>query len=288
MMTSAVRGSGGKQGSGRGGPLGNHQASRAAGGHGAERPGGAAIGGLETGTVPSPFQIIAERTDVPVAAYFPPDSRQGQAGAASGVDGAPDDDVCRYVGRPSRDGAVGILHGGIDPWVIDFGSPDKVEGGMQRNLADHVVALTKPSTPSRRHRARRPPGGLFAGRHVRLPDGGLPPSKDLASIVGFGSPVDTLAALPMVPPSGCRGRRLHGRSRVQPIDIPGWMARTGFQMLDPIKTAKARIDFCVSFTTAKPCCRANNNAGSSILRDGSPGRGRRFPNCSSGSSPTTG
>ena len=27
------------------------------------------------------------------------------------------------------------------------------------------------------------------------------------------------------------------------IDIPGWLARTGFQMLDPIKTAQSRIDF---------------------------------------------
>jgi putative long chain acyl-CoA synthase len=27
------------------------------------------------------------------------------------------------------------------------------------------------------------------------------------------------------------------------IDIPGWLARTGFQMLDPIKTAQSRLDF---------------------------------------------
>src|ERR1700759_5764625 len=27
------------------------------------------------------------------------------------------------------------------------------------------------------------------------------------------------------------------------LDIPSWMARTGFQMLDPLKTAKARVDF---------------------------------------------
>ncbi len=27
------------------------------------------------------------------------------------------------------------------------------------------------------------------------------------------------------------------------IDIPGWLARTGFQMLDPIKTAQSRVDF---------------------------------------------
>src|SRR5258705_721171 len=27
------------------------------------------------------------------------------------------------------------------------------------------------------------------------------------------------------------------------IDIPGWLARAGFQMLDPIKTAQSRLDF---------------------------------------------
>ena len=27
------------------------------------------------------------------------------------------------------------------------------------------------------------------------------------------------------------------------LDIRGWLARTGFQMLDPFKTAKARVDF---------------------------------------------
>src|ERR1044071_4936284 len=27
------------------------------------------------------------------------------------------------------------------------------------------------------------------------------------------------------------------------IDIPSWLARTGFQMLDPIKTAQSRFDF---------------------------------------------
>ena len=27
------------------------------------------------------------------------------------------------------------------------------------------------------------------------------------------------------------------------LDVPGWLARTGFQMLDPIKTAQSRLDF---------------------------------------------
>ncbi|WP_042906990.1 acyl-CoA synthetase, partial [Mycobacterium avium] len=70
-------------------------------------------------------------------------------------------------------------------------------------------------------------------------------SKSLASIVTFGSPVDTLAALPMGIPANFAAPAAnfmadHVFSR---LAIPSWMARTGFQMLDPLKTAKARVDF---------------------------------------------
>jgi putative long chain acyl-CoA synthase len=70
-------------------------------------------------------------------------------------------------------------------------------------------------------------------------------SADLASIVAFGAPVDTLAALPMNLPAGIAAGAAdfmadHVFSR---IDIPGWLARAGFQMLDPIKTAQSRLDF---------------------------------------------
>ena len=70
-------------------------------------------------------------------------------------------------------------------------------------------------------------------------------SKDLASIVAFGSPVDTLAALPMgIPPNlGAVAADFMADHVFNRIDIQGWMARTGFQMLDPLKTAKARVDF---------------------------------------------
>nr|WP_304485618.1 hypothetical protein [Mycobacterium tuberculosis] len=37
---------------------------------------------------------------------------------------------------------MGILHAsGLDPWVIDFGSPDEVEGGMRRNPLGCPVLL---------------------------------------------------------------------------------------------------------------------------------------------------
>ncbi|MGV9801390.1 acyl-CoA synthetase [Mycobacterium sp. NPDC003449] len=205
-------------------------------------------GGLETGAVPSPFQIIQSVPMYRLRRYFPPDARPGAQHPGPPVlmvhpmmMSADMWDVTR------EDGAVGILHAaGIDPWVIDFGEPDKVEGGMQRNLADHIVALSeaidavKKVTGRDVHLAGYSQGGMFAYQTAAYRR-----SKDLASIVAFGSPVDTLAALPMNLPAGVAVGAAdfmadHVFSR---IDIPGWLARTGFQMLDPIKTAQSRLDF---------------------------------------------
>ena len=145
------------------------------------------------------------------------------------------------------EGAVGILHAsGLDPWVIDFGSPDKIEGGMRRNLADHIVALSqaidtvKEATGQDVHLVGYSQGGMCCYQAAAYRR-----SKNLASIVTFGSPVDTLAALPMgIPanfaPAAANFMADHVFSR---LDIPSWLARTGFQMLDPLKTAKARVDF---------------------------------------------
>ncbi len=205
-------------------------------------------GGLETGAVPSPFQILESVPMYRLRRYFPPDTRPGASPAGPPVLMVHPMMMSADMWDVTRDeGAVGILHkAGIDPWVIDFGSPDKVEGGMQRNLADHVVALSeaidtvKTVTGRDVHLAGYSQGGMFAYQTAAYRR-----SKDLASIVGFGSPVDTLAALPMNLPASLAPMAAdfmadHVFSR---IDIPGWLARTGFQMLDPIKTAQSRVEF---------------------------------------------
>jgi putative long chain acyl-CoA synthase len=205
-------------------------------------------GGLETGSVPSPFQIIQSVPMYRLRRYFPPDVRPGAQDPRPPVLMVHPMMMSADMWDVTRDdGAVGILHAaGIDPWVIDFGSPDKVEGGMQRNLADHVVALSeaidivKEVTGRDVHLAGYSQGGMFAYQAAAYRR-----SKDLASIIAFGSPVDTLAALPMNLPAGVAAGAAdfmadHVFSR---IDIPGWLARTGFQMLDPIKTAQSRLEF---------------------------------------------
>jgi putative long chain acyl-CoA synthase len=206
------------------------------------------FGGLETGAVPSPFQIVESVPMYRLRRYFPPDSRPGARPAGPPVLMVHPMMMSADMWDVTRaEGAVGILHAaGIDPWVIDFGSPDQVEGGMQRNLSDHVVALSeavdtvKKVTDRDVHLAGYSQGGMFAYQTAAYRR-----SKDLASIIAFGSPVDTLAALPMNLPAGLAVGAAdfmadHVFSR---IDIPGWLARTGFQLLDPIKTAQSRLDF---------------------------------------------
>ncbi len=205
-------------------------------------------GGLETDAAPSPFQIIDSVPMYRLRRYFPPDTRPGAKPPGPPVLMVHPMMMSADMWDVTRDeGAVGILHGaGVDPWVIDYGEPDKVEGGMQRNLADHVVALSeavdtvKETTGRDVHLAGYSQGGMFCYQTAAFRR-----SKDLASIVAFGAPVDTLAALPMNMPAGLAAGAAdfmadHVFSR---IDIPSWLARTGFQMLDPIKTAQSRLDF---------------------------------------------
>ena len=206
------------------------------------------LGGLETGSVPSPSQTVESVSMYKLRRYFPPDSRRDQPSVGPPVlmvhpmmMSADMWDVTR------EDGAVGILHAsGLDPWVIDFGSPDKIEGGMRRNLADHIVALSqavdtvKDATGGDVHLVGYSQGGMFCYQAAAYRR-----SKNIASIVTFGAPVDTLAALPMGIPAnfGAAAANFMADHVFSRLDIPSWLARTGFQMMDPLKTAKARVDF---------------------------------------------
>ena len=205
------------------------------------------LGGLETESVPSPFQTVETVPMYKLRRYFPPDSRVRTKSGPPVLMVHPMMMSANMWDVTREDGAVGILHrAGLDPWVIDFGEPDKVEGGMRRTLTDHVVALSeaidtvKEITGQNIHLAGYSQGGMFSYQAAAYRQ-----SRDLASIIGFGAPVDTLAALPMgIPPNlGAVAAGFMADHVFNRLDIQGWMARTGFQMLDPLKTAKARVDF---------------------------------------------
>ncbi|HPX38058.1 MAG TPA: acyl-CoA synthetase [Mycobacterium sp.] len=208
----------------------------------------ARLGGLETGAVPSPFQIVESTNMYKLRRYFPPDTRPGHRVAGPPVLMVHPMMMSANMWDVTRDeGAVGILHAaGVDPWVIDYGSPDEVEGGMERTLTDHIVALghaietVKDVTGQDVHLAGYSQGGMFCYQTAAYRR-----SADIASIIAFGSPVDTLAGLPGgLPTNLAVGVAEFLADHVfNRIDVPSWLARTGFQLLDPLKTAKSRVEF---------------------------------------------
>src|SRR5947209_8350974 len=116
----------------------------------------ARFGGLNTDEEPSPYEVAAEHRVYRLRHYY----SEAQGGDADGRapenerDAAPPDNV-QTVGPPvllvppmmlaaevydvsPRASGVTLLHEhGADPWVVDFGAPEKVEGGLERTLADH-------------------------------------------------------------------------------------------------------------------------------------------------------
>ncbi len=144
-------------------------------------------------------------------------------------------------------GAVGVLHElGVDPWVVDFGSPDRETGGLERTLSDHVVALSRVIDSVQAHTGRRvhlagySQGGLFCYQTAAYRR-----SEGLASVITFGAAVDSVGGLPFGIPAGLAGRgaQLVADHVFNRLSVSGWMARTGFQLLDPVKTVRARWDF---------------------------------------------
>ncbi|MDT5049494.1 MAG: putative long chain acyl-CoA synthase, partial [Mycobacterium sp.] len=77
------------------------------------------LGGLETGSTPSPSQVVESVAMYKLRRYFPPDSRPGQPQAGPPVLLVHPMMMSANMWDVTReDGAVGILHAaGLDPWV---------------------------------------------------------------------------------------------------------------------------------------------------------------------------
>ena len=128
--------------------------------------------------------------------------------------------------------------------MIDFGSPDAEEGGLGHTLADHVLAVNQAidivvETAGRDiHLSGYSQGGMFATRRPRT---GNPEHQEHHQL---RQPRSMLGGLPMhVPASIAAPVSEFLADNGQPAVDPGWMSRTGFQMLDPVKTIRGRIDF---------------------------------------------
>lgn len=154
-----------------------------------------------------------------------------------------------YDVSPERSAVRLLARSGIEPWVVDFGAPEREEGGMQRTLDDHVRAVSRAIDRVREltgrpvHLAGYSQGGLFAYQAAAYRR-----SEGIASLVTFGSPVDihrnvrvlgsetaALVIRAMRPIVARQLNRIEG--------LPGELTSAGFKLLTPHKEIEQLVDF---------------------------------------------
>src|SRR5690349_7394594 len=206
----------------------------------------ARFGGLATDEEASPFELVSEQRVYRLRHYYADQERSSPPIllvpplmlAAEVYDVAP------------NTSAVTILHDhGADPWVVDFGAPEREEGGLERTLADHVLAVSEAVDQVRAitgrdvHLRGYSQGGMFCYQAAAYRRG-----EGLASLVTFGAPVDTLGALPFGIPEeiAVRGAGLLADHVLRRTSLPAWASRLGFRLLDPVKTLRQQADFVLA------------------------------------------
>jgi putative long chain acyl-CoA synthase len=207
----------------------------------------ARFGGLATDEIPSPYEVVVQQRVYRLRRYYPEPADTATARRPAILLVPPMMLAAEIYDVAPATSAVTLLHrSGVDPWVVDFGAPEREEGGMERTLADHVLAVSDAVdrvhelTGRDVHLAGYSQGGMFCYQVAayRRNDG-------LGSLITFGSPVDTRLGMPFgIPAEFASGLASLLADRVfRAWALPAWASRNGFRMLDPVKSARSRLEF---------------------------------------------
>jgi putative long chain acyl-CoA synthase len=205
----------------------------------------ARLGGLDTGEDSSPFDVVAETRMYRLRRYFAP-PRKGPKRPPVVLVPPMMLAADVYDVSPTAS-AVAILHDNkVDPWVVDFGAPEQEEAGLERTLADHVLAVSEIVDRVREITGRDVHlGGYSQGGMFCYQTAAYRRSRDVASVITFGAPVDTRGVMTFGLPEELvtRGGAFLAEHVLARRALPAWASRTGFSLLDPVKSVRQRIDF---------------------------------------------
>jgi putative long chain acyl-CoA synthase len=217
----------------------------------------ARFGGLETGDQPSPYEVASEQRVYRLRHYYAhqegQDAHQERQDAHERPAGGPPVILVPpmmlaaevYDVSPATSAVTILRDHGADPWVVDFGAPERERGGLERTLADHVLAVSDAVDRVHDHTGRDvhlggySQGGMFCYQTAAYRRG-----EGVSSLVTFGSPVDTRAGIPLGLPE--RFVTTAAGLIAEPANrwaLPAWASRTGFRLLDPMKSLRNRVDF---------------------------------------------
>jgi putative long chain acyl-CoA synthase len=204
----------------------------------------ARFGGLATDEEPSPYEVHSEHrifrlrryhadavpADAPPALLVPPLMLAAEI----------------YDVSPQTSAVTTLHEHGADAWVVDFGAPEHQEGGLERNLTDHVLAVSEAVDAVREATGKDVNlGGYSQGGMFCYQTAAYRRSAGVSSLITFGSPVDTRVAMPFGLPKGIAAGAagVLGERLFRDWALPAWASRTGFRLLDPVKSMRSRIEF---------------------------------------------
>lgn len=206
------------------------------------------FGGLDTGEEPSPYDVMLRTPLVTLRRYFTAETRT-----------SPDRDPVLLVPplmlsadvwdvSPSTSAVAHLHNSGMDPWVVDFGDPAAEPNGLQRNVTDHVLAVSDAIDAVRRttgrdvHIGGYSQGGLFCYQAAALRR-----TESIASIFALGSPMEPLSLPGLdLPEEIFSAISTLGIGVLSRTGLPGWASANLFSWTSPIATAKQRLQYLMA------------------------------------------
>jgi putative long chain acyl-CoA synthase len=153
-----------------------------------------------------------------------------------------------YDISPDVSAVAYLTQAGVDVWLVDFGAPEREEGGMSRTLDDHVRAVAEAIDRVRDvtghdvHLCGYSQGGMFAYQAAAFHH-----SRHVASLITMGSPVDLHRTVQLGEDAterlvgGLRAALSWPLSHIE--GLPGFFTSTGFKLLSARKEAMQLLDF---------------------------------------------
>lgn len=208
----------------------------------------ARFGGLETDEQPSPYEVFEGGPVYRLRRYYPEGGIEDAQPRPALLLVPPmmlSADV--YDVSPTTSAVTILAEGGVDPWVVDFGAPEREPEGLERSLNDHVLAIDEAIDRVREVTGNEKIliGGYSQGGMFCYQVAAFRRSRGIDSLVVFGSPVDTRGTLSFGLPeeAAITLAAFLAENVFAESGVPAWVSRNGFRLLDPAKSIRQRIDF---------------------------------------------
>lgn len=189
----------------------------------------------------APFEVVMQDAVVALRRYGPPLS-ESPTPAATPILLVPPLMVTSevYDISPELSAVAFLAAAGVPVYVADFGAPEEVQGGLDRTLDDHVLAVSRcVDHLGAVHLVGYSQGGMFCYQAAAYRK-----SAGVRSVVTFGSPVDIRRNVPIRLDSEIAERVVAAMRRVlaRPLEnlrgLPGTMSSRAFKMLAPLQEVR--------------------------------------------------